>query len=151
MQVEIRPAAELDCELIQTIQRELRRPSRESYHAGEYLIAWVAGIAVGCAATAVHEKSGYFYGLAVRRAWQRQGIGGQLMAARLDALRRGRADHAVALAMFWNSRFFRKHGFAPAKRSELPRSAAHHSDLTNPAYRRSAVVLQYLNPLQDAK
>jgi N-acetylglutamate synthase-like GNAT family acetyltransferase len=149
MQVEIVRAREQDCDLIQAIQRDLRRPIRERCSANEYLIAWGEGTALGCAATAVYEEGGYFYGLAVRRQWQRQGIGGQLMEARLDALRILRAQYAVALAMFWNSRFFRAHGFAPVKRSDLPPSASYHADLKNAAYRRSAVMLRLLNQVQD--
>jgi N-acetylglutamate synthase-like GNAT family acetyltransferase len=66
------------------------------------------------------------------------------MEARLQALRASDADYAVALAMFWNSRFFRKHGFAPVKRNLLPASAVYHTDLTNPAYARSAAMLRLL-------
>jgi N-acetylglutamate synthase-like GNAT family acetyltransferase len=149
MQVEIRIARVQDCDLIQALQRELSRPLREQYCAREYLIAWREGIAVGCAATSLHQNGGYFYGLAVKREWQRQGIGGQLMEARVDALLDLRAEYAVALAMFWNSRFFRNHGFAPVKRSDLPLSASCHEDLSNPAYRRSAVMLRNLKQASD--
>jgi N-acetylglutamate synthase-like GNAT family acetyltransferase len=144
IQVEIRKGTKHDCDTIREIQRELRRPWRTECSASEYLIAWRGGAAVGCAATALHAEGGYFYGLAVRREWQRQGIGSQLMEARLDALRALQGDYAVALAMFWNSRFFRRHGFAPVKRNLLPASALHHPDLTNPAYARSAAMLRSL-------
>jgi predicted N-acetyltransferase YhbS len=90
----------------------------------------------------LHLEGSYFYGLSVRRKWQRQGIGSLLMEARLDATRSGHAEYAVALVMFWNSRFFRKHGFTPVKRNLLPESALHHPDLTNPAYTRSAAMLR---------
>ena len=144
MQIEIRKGIEQDSDTIHEIQRELRRPSRAECMAREYLIAWRGGVAVGCAATALHAEGGYFYGLAVRREWQRKGLGSQLMEARLDALRALQADYAVALAMFWNSRFFRRHGFAPVKRNLLPASALHQPDLTNPAYARSAAMLRSL-------
>lgn len=142
MQVEILRGIDPDSDTIREIQRELRRPSRSDWKPSEYLIAWRDGTAVGCAATAFHGEGGYFYGLAVRREWQRQGIGSQLMEARLDALRFLHAEYAVALVMFWNSRFFRKHGFTPVNRNLLPASALHHADLTNPAYARSATMLR---------
>jgi N-acetylglutamate synthase-like GNAT family acetyltransferase len=145
MNVEIRTARETDCELIRKIQLDLKRPPREDYRADDFLIAWQDKIAIGCAATSVLPGGGYFYGLAVRREWQRKGIGSQLMRARLDSLRAAHARYAVALVMFWNSRFFRAHGFSPIKRSELPRLGAAHSELTNPAFRRSAVMLRGLD------
>jgi hypothetical protein len=67
------------------------------------------------------------------------------MLARLEGLRAMHAGYAVALVMFWNSRFFRAHGFAPFKRGELPLLGASHADLTNPAFRRSAVMLRGLD------
>jgi N-acetylglutamate synthase-like GNAT family acetyltransferase len=141
MHVQILKARVHDSDTIYKIHRELRRPSRTDCDPNEYLIAWHDGIALGCAGTALFAEGGYFYGLAVRRAWQRQGIGSRLMEARLDMLRALHAEYAVAMMMFWNSRFFRKHGFAPVKRNLLPLSALHHPDLTNPLYRRSAVML----------
>jgi N-acetylglutamate synthase-like GNAT family acetyltransferase len=147
--VEIRIGREQDAELIRSIHLELKRPSRDHYLANAYLVAWLKGEAIGCAATSVFADGGYFYGLAVRRAWQRQGIGGQLMEARIGALRALRAEYAVALAMFWNSRFFRSYGFEPVKREKLPASALHHPDLRNPALRRSAVMLRWLRPTEE--
>jgi N-acetylglutamate synthase-like GNAT family acetyltransferase len=44
--------------------------------------------------------------------------------------------------MFWNSRFFRKHGFEPVKRTEMPASAAHFRELSDPVFRRSSVMLR---------
>ena len=128
-------------ETIQQIHSELKRPFRTDFKAHEFLIAWDDGLAVGCAATALLEQSGYFYGLAVRRRWQRQGIGGQLMQARLDLLRVVKAKNAVALVMFWNSRFFRSHGFSPIKRNLLPSGVLNHPDLTNPMYKRSSAMV----------
>jgi N-acetylglutamate synthase-like GNAT family acetyltransferase len=145
MNVEIRVAREQDCELIRKIQVDLKRPVRADYRAGEYLIAWHGNVAIGCAATSMQPGGGYFYGLAVKREWQRKGIGSQLMEARLDSLRAVHAGYAVALVMFWNSRFFRAHGFAPFKRGELALLGASHSDLTNPVFLRSAVMLRGLD------
>jgi N-acetylglutamate synthase-like GNAT family acetyltransferase len=142
--VDIRQAREQDCEQIRSIHCKINRPLREQYRVGEFLIAWAEESAIACAATAVHLEGGYFYGLAVKREWQRRGVGSELMEARLVALRRLEAEYAIALVMFWNSRFFRKHGFAPVKRSDLAPSAWGHADLTNPAFRRSAVMLRSL-------
>jgi N-acetylglutamate synthase-like GNAT family acetyltransferase len=142
MLAEIRPALGRDIEQLRSIHQELNRPRRDLYDSGEFIIAWLNGIAVGCAATNLGQSSAYFYGLAVRRNWQRQGLGGQLMQARLDALRRTEADYAISLVMFWNSRFFRKYGFIPVKREEMPKSAEHFLDLTNPVFRKSAVMLR---------
>ena len=145
MKVEIRAARDQDGELIRKIQVGLKRPVRADYRAGEYLIAWHGNVAIGCAATSPQPGGGYFYGLAVKREWQRKGIGGQLMQARLDRLHAVHAGYAVALVMFWNSRFFRAHGFAPFKRGELQLLGANHSDLTNPVFLRSAVMLRGLD------
>lgn len=142
MHIEIFRGTDQDLDAIRDIQRELNRPMRSDCRASEYLIAWRQGIPVGCAATALHMEGGYFYGLAVRRRWQRQGIGSQLMEARLEALRVMHAEYAIALAMFWNSRFFRKHGFIPVKRSLLPASVLYHADFSNRTYARSAAMLR---------
>jgi N-acetylglutamate synthase-like GNAT family acetyltransferase len=142
LHIEIIKATEQDHETIGEIQRELRRPLRTDCRASEYLIAWLDGTAVGCAGMALYLEGSYFYGLAVRREWQRHGIGSQLMEARLDAVHALQAEYAVALVMFWNSRFFRKHGFTPVKRNLLPASALHHPDLMNPAYAKSAAMLR---------
>jgi N-acetylglutamate synthase-like GNAT family acetyltransferase len=148
LHIEITKAREQDCDTIRKIQSELRRPFRADCKASEYLIAWLDGTAVGCAGTALHLDGSYFYGLAVKREWQRQGIGSQLMAARFQAIRALQLEYAVALVMFWNSRFFRKHGFTPVKRNLLPASALHHADLIDPAYARSAAMLC---PLENAR
>jgi N-acetylglutamate synthase-like GNAT family acetyltransferase len=140
--VEIRRAAVKDLEIIGYIQCQLNRPPRSECNPEEYIIACYGDEAVGCAATSLYAEGAYFYGLAVMREWQRKGIGSLLMHARFSALDTQYTSYAVALVMFWNSRFFRKHGFIPVKRNGLPGSAFHHSDLTNPAYSRSATMLR---------
>jgi N-acetylglutamate synthase-like GNAT family acetyltransferase len=141
MNVTIRKATDADFSQIKAIQEELKRPTRQLLNASHFLVAETDRLLVGCAATSSHGDSAYFYGLAVRKAWQRQGLGGQLMEARLAGLGTG-IQYAIALVMFWNSRFFRKFLFAPIKRTEIPPSAQVHSDLTDPAFRRSAVMLR---------
>jgi N-acetylglutamate synthase-like GNAT family acetyltransferase len=144
MPVEIYQATAKDISSIRAIHSDLKRPLRPTYPASEYLLARKDGDVVGCAGTCLYEDGAYFYGLAVKRAWQRQGIGSQLMKARLEVAEAVQVDYAVALAMFWNTRFFRKHGFAPVKKPLLPASALFHSDLTDPVYRRSATMLRLL-------
>lgn len=148
MTIQILRAREKDQQAICEIQRELKRPFRANLNPCEYFIAWQSDTPVGCAATSFYAQGAYFYGLAVRREWQRQGIGSQLMDARLEALRVVHGEYAIALAMFWNSRFFRRHGFSPIKRNSLPPSALHHPDLTNPAYARSAVMFRTIASIE---
>jgi len=144
MLVEIYQATAEDVSSILAIQRELNRPLRPEYPVSEYLLVRKDGDVVACAGTCIYRDGAYFYGLAVKRDWQRQGIGSQLMRARLEAAKTAQVEYALALAMFWNSRFFRKHGFAPIKRTLLPASAQFHSDLADSAYRRSAAMLRRL-------
>jgi N-acetylglutamate synthase-like GNAT family acetyltransferase len=144
MQIEIRRASILELNQITAIHRELNRPARASYSSEEFLIAWKDDEPIGCAGTSMHGDGAYFYGLAVRREWQKQGVGSQLMQARLNALHDTKSRFAVALVMFWNSRFFRKFGFLPIRRELLPPSAAVYSDITNPSLRRSAVMIRFL-------
>lgn len=148
MKIQVLNAAEHNREEICRIHMVLNRPARACYDPTEYFIAWRDGVAVGCAGMRLWGDYGYFYGLAVVRSCQRLGIGSLLMNARLDAMRNQQAKYAIALAMFWNARFFRKHGFVPIKRSELPNSALYHCDLTNPLYKRSAVMIR---PIENTK
>jgi N-acetylglutamate synthase-like GNAT family acetyltransferase len=113
--------------------------------AAEFLIAVYDGVVVACAGTARNQEGAYFYGLAVRRSFQRKGIGSLLMAARLDSLAGSRSRYAFALVMFWNSRFFRKFGFGPVKRRDLPASALTNSDLANAGFKRSSVMFKALD------
>lgn len=142
MNAEIRSASIEDERHLHDIHQELNRPMRNVYLANEFLVAWLDEEAIGCAGTALYQDGAYFYGLAVRKQWQRQGVGTQLMQARIDLLGGTTVSYAVALVMFWNSRFFRKFGFTPIKRHLLPKSAIFHSDLTNPLLRRSAVMVR---------
>jgi N-acetylglutamate synthase-like GNAT family acetyltransferase len=146
MPVEIYQATAQDISSISAIHRDLKRPLRPTYPASEFLLARKDGDIVGCAGACIYKDGAYFYGLAVKRDRQRQGIGSQLMKARLEVAESAQVDYAIALAMFWNSRFFRKHGFAPVKKTLLPASAQFHSDLADPAYRRSAAMFRLLGP-----
>ena len=145
MNISIRPATQEDCPLIRGIQVELNRPPRADLRAAEFLIALCDGTGVACAGTARNQEGAYFYGLAVRRSCQKKGIGSALMAARLDSLSGSHLKYAFALVMFWNSRFFRKFGFAPVKRRDLPASALTNSDLANVGFKRSSVMFRALD------
>ena len=142
--LEIRPASTQDLRRIHEIHAELNRPARDTYLVEEFLIGWIGDEPIGCAGTSVYQDGAYFYGLAVRRKWQKQGIGSQLMKARIDILRELPTQYVVALVMFWNSRFFRKFGFAPIRRDQMPLSASVYSDLVNPSLKRSAVMIRSL-------
>lgn len=120
------------------------RPSRGSLRLGEYFVALAGGEIVGCAAVHDLEDGGYLYGLAVARQWRQQGVGSALVRVRLDHLRRRRVSWAVLLAMFWNVRFFRRFGFEPVARLDLPRPILRLSDFRNPVYRRSAALVAAL-------
>jgi N-acetylglutamate synthase-like GNAT family acetyltransferase len=144
MNLQIRRASAEDEPYIRDVHQELNRPARGLYQCSDFLIAWIDGDLAGCAGTTVYQDGAYFYGLAVRKRWQRQGIGSRLMQARIDAVAGTSLSYAVALVMFWNSRFFRKFAFTPINRKMLPSSATFHADLTNPAFRRSAVMLRSL-------
>jgi len=141
MPVEIYQATAEDISSICAIHRDLKRPLRSAYPASEYLLAREDGEVVGCAGISICKNGAYFYGLAVKREWHRRGVGSQLMKARIELAKAAQVEVAVALAMFWNSRFFRKHGFFPVKRALLPAAAHFHPDLADPAYRRSAAML----------
>jgi amino-acid N-acetyltransferase len=95
---------------------------------------------IGCAAVRKNGDVGYLYGLAVDKAWRRRGIGHALTEERLDWLRNEAASTAYVLAMFWNVRFFRKHGFELADRS-LARELEHlHGDFSQSWSARSALL-----------
>ena len=85
---------------------------------------------------------GYLYGLAVRKEYQRKGIGTALTEARIDRVRKNRGTRATALAMFWNVGFFRGLGFATIRRSELPPAILALDDFVDGRYRRSAVMVR---------
>ena len=144
MDISIRPATEEDWAVIRGIHEDLRRPLRTNCYPLEFLIAWRDGVGVGCAGTARNSEGAYFYGLAVKRSCQRKGIGSALMTARIESLDGSHLKYAFALAMFWNSRFFRKFGFTSLNRSDLPASATTHTDLAEGAFKRSCVMFRRL-------
>ena len=135
----LRPALQADRQAIIDVHRSLNRPSRRVL-ISEYLVAESGGEILGCAAVRLFPKEGYLYGLAVRREFQRSGLGAALTRARMDRIRRNGGTVAVVLAMFWNVGFFRKLGFATIRRDELPARIRSIADFRNPLYKRSAAL-----------
>jgi len=95
---------------------------------------------IGCAAVRKNGNVGYLYGLAVEKAWRRRGIGHALTRERLNWLRAEAAKSAYVLAMFWNVRFFKKHGFELADRSLLRELAHLYDDFSQSWSARSALL-----------
>lgn len=140
VQFEIRSACRADLAQIQDLYRSMRRPLRPILAAEEYLVASVQEKVVGCAGTHLLEGAGYLYGLAVSREYQRHGIGSSLTEARVDRVARSGGTTAIALAMFWNLRFFRSVGFELIRRADLPVCFSSIDDFKKPALSRSCVV-----------
>jgi len=136
----IRRASDDDDLAILALHKALNRPSREDSRTSEYFVASTAESVIGCAAVRKNGDVGYLYGLAVDKAWRRRGIGHALTQERLDWLRKETTNSAYVLAMFWNVRFFKKHGFELADRS-LVRELAHlHADFLQGWSARSALL-----------
>jgi N-acetylglutamate synthase-like GNAT family acetyltransferase len=95
---------------------------------------------VGCAAVRKRGYVGYLYGLTVDKPWRRQGIGHALTRARLEWLRNEQVQSAFVMAMFWNIRFFRKHGFILTNRRTIGAVQSLHSDFSDGWSRRSALL-----------
>src|SRR5437868_2258298 len=82
----IRRATEDDLQAIVRFHEVQHRPPRSDSITLEYFIAESLGNIVGCAAVRARGQFGYLYGLAVDKAWRRQGIGHSLTQHRLDWL-----------------------------------------------------------------
>jgi N-acetylglutamate synthase-like GNAT family acetyltransferase len=145
MDFAIRPAAFSDWPAIRGLYADLNRPKRR-VRVSEYLVAVSASRLIGCAAVRLFRGGGYLYGLAVRRECQRRGAGRQLTLARIERIRASGASGAVVMAMFWNTGFFRKLGFATVRRDVLPAAALRLGDFRNPLYKRSAILWRTLEP-----
>jgi N-acetylglutamate synthase-like GNAT family acetyltransferase len=98
------------------------------------------GDIVGCAAVRVRGPLGYLYGLAVDKAWRRRGIGHALTQGRLNFLRDAGSGTAYVFAMFWNIRFFKRHGFTLADRKKIPELVNLHRDFAENWNSRSALL-----------
>ncbi len=142
MEYEIRNAVESDLSEIQTLYLIAGRPARSPPRVAEYLIASTPDQLLGCAGVHHLAENGYLYGLAVHPAFRRRGIGSALTVARVERLRSRNAQRAIALAMFWNVRFFRNLGFQVMRRADLPEIVLRLPDFEDVTYRRSAVVVK---------
>ncbi len=144
----VAPAGESDIAAIQRIYASLRRPPRPLLDVAEFLVARDDERVVGCAGVhavdpggpEVTAKEGYLYGLAVQREFQRKGVGRALTEARVERVRTFGGERAVALAMFWNAKFFRSLGFDTTPRKSLSRTLLALPDFTDSVYRHSAVM-----------
>lgn len=142
----IRPAHRSDVADIRDLYHRTGRPRRPTVRFTEYVVAFEGRQLVGCAAVRPVGNGGYLYGLCVHTDWRRRGIGSALTHARLDRVAINGCGPAVALAMFWNLRFFRSLGFTLVRRDRLPSIWRKVSDLRNPTYRRSAVMWRDPDP-----
>jgi N-acetylglutamate synthase-like GNAT family acetyltransferase len=137
----IRKATSSDLDAVTDIQKRTNRPARSDSVVSEYFVA-VSGLRiVGCAAVRKRAKIGYLYGLAVDKAWRRQGIGHALTCVRLNWLCTQRATSALVLAMFWNVKFFKKHGFILTNKSTFARLERLHRDFSDRWSTRSALLV----------
>jgi N-acetylglutamate synthase-like GNAT family acetyltransferase len=118
----------------------MHRPKRSDSVTSEYFIAESAEGIVACAAVRASGQFGYLYGLAVEKGWRRQGIGHELTHRRLDWLCEVRVELAFVFAMFWNVRFFKRHGFKLADRKRLLDLVSLHEDFTEEWNSRSALL-----------
>jgi len=85
---------------------------------------------------------GHLYGLAVRKEFQRKGIGTALTEARMERVRASHGSQGVALAMFWNIGFFKRLGFETVRRRDLVTAILALPDFVDVRYRHSAVVVR---------
>jgi N-acetylglutamate synthase-like GNAT family acetyltransferase len=134
-------ASDGDAPAILALHKVLNRPPRVDSRTSEYFVAWTEGKVIGCAAVRKNGDVGYLYGLAVDKSWRRRGVGHALTQQRLDWLRNEAANSAYVLAMFWNVRFFRKHGFQLADRSLRCELAHLHGDFSQSWTVRSALLM----------
>ena len=138
----IRRASEHDSSAISSLHTALNRPTRGDSVFSEYFVASTPKESiVGCAAVRKSERIGYLYGLGVDKAWRRRGIGHALTQERLDWLKANGANTAYVLAMFWNIRFFKKHGFQLADRTLVEKLKDVHNDFSEQWSSRSALLV----------
>lgn len=138
--LEIRHASRRDWGAILALHNSLNRPERTDSVASEFFVAITDSI-VACAAARNRGNLGYLYGLAVKKTWRRQGIGHALTQERLAWLRANGATSVFVLAMFWNIKFFKKHGFELAPKSLVPGLQHLHGDFSQDWSARSTLLL----------
>ena len=122
------------------LQSEERRPSRADSQVSEYFVALVGSKLVGCVALRVQGEMAYLYGLLVAKRWRRVGIGHALTHHCVRILKMQKIKKLYLLSMFWNIRFFRKHGFSLVDREAFSRLTNLHGDFGEDWCRRSALL-----------
>jgi N-acetylglutamate synthase-like GNAT family acetyltransferase len=138
--IELRKARRSEWPAILHLQSEEKRPPRTDSRVADYFVVVDRDNLVGCVAVRVQEETGYLYGLVVAKKWRRRGIGHALMANCIDTLQKNGVKRVYLLAMFWNIRFFSKHGFSLVDRQLRPQLASLHVDFSENWARRSAVL-----------
>jgi N-acetylglutamate synthase-like GNAT family acetyltransferase len=133
-------ARERDWSAIVALQSAEHRPRHEDSTVSEYFVAKVGDELVGCVAGRYVGDIGYLYGLVVGKSWRRHGIGHALTAKCLSHLQTCNASQVLALAMFWNVRFFKQHKFIVVKRSTFPGLIELHRDFDEAWGRHSALL-----------
>jgi N-acetylglutamate synthase-like GNAT family acetyltransferase len=136
----IRKAHKRDWQRIAGLHSSHNRPIRRDPSISDYFVAFASDELIGTSAVHFKSDTGYLYGLVVARQWRKQGIGHALLYACLDHLRKARVKRVLALVMFWNIRFFRKHGFTLIKRTSIPAAVDIHEDFTQEWSRHSALL-----------
>jgi N-acetylglutamate synthase-like GNAT family acetyltransferase len=136
----IRKATRPDFVKISKLNFFTKRPQRTDARFQEYFVAELATEIVGCAALRCRRDSGYLYGLTVDPRWRRHGIGHSLTNRRLEAVRAKGLQTAFVFAMFWNAKFFKRHGFMLTERTRALQLCWLHKDFEARWCRRSALL-----------
>jgi N-acetylglutamate synthase-like GNAT family acetyltransferase len=150
----IRRATSRDFSNISKLNDLTKRPQRTDSRFQEYFIAESGGDFVGCAAFRCRRDAGYLYGLTVHPSWRRRGIGHALTERRLEAVRSNGIRTTFVFAMFWNVKFFERHGFLVTPKSRTLELRWLHNDFEERWCRRSALLvlsLQALSPQSAAQ
>jgi N-acetylglutamate synthase-like GNAT family acetyltransferase len=152
----IRRATAADCKGVDDLQKRSHRPLRSDSVILEYFVAVSSDHKiVGCAAVRKRKNLAYLYGLVVDKPWRRKGLGHALTQRRLDWLRDENVLSVFVMAMFWNTRFFRKHGFTLADKQKVNELAQLHRDFSDRWSNRSALLFlklsSYTRPAQAAR
>ncbi len=138
--LELRKARHNEWPAVLRLQSEEKRPSRRDSQISDYFVALAGDDLVGCVAVRAQGEMAYLYGLVVAKKWRQRGIGHALTDKCIDALRKKGVKRIYLLAMFWNIRFFSKHGFSLIDRQLRPQLACLHQDFIDTWARRSALL-----------
>lgn len=129
-----------DRSAIRQLQTTENRPRRTELNVTEYIVASTKEEIVGCIAARCADDIAYVYGLVVAKKWRRMGIGHFLTQRCIEQVVRAGATRIYLLSMFWNVRFFKKHGFALVARTAVPQLHTIHQDFGKAWGNRSALL-----------